>query len=310
MPQSYLGKRQLHVPVMVHEVLSLLVLDPDGVYADCTVGCGGHSAAILGKLSHQGRLIGLDRDGESLLAANEKLKAFGERVFLFNKDFRKLPDVLGKLSIRALSGVLFDFGISSYQLGLGRGFSYQEDAPLDMRFDSTKGATAADILNDYDQRRLAEILKVYGDVRNANRVALAIAEYRKKRPLSTTAHFASALKKVVPSRNPHASLARIFQAIRIAVNDELETIREGLAVAAHLLLPGARICAISYHSGEDRVVKHFMRSEVGFADGSRHRLELLTAKVVRPGRREIAANPGSRSARLRAARRPENEQIP
>jgi 16S rRNA (cytosine1402-N4)-methyltransferase len=295
---------------MVREVLSLLVHDPKGIYADCTTGCGGHAVAILGKLSHQGRLIGLDRDGESLLVANEKLKAFGERVFLFNKDFRKLPDVLEELSVKSLSGALFDLGISSHQLGLKRGFSFQEDAPLDMRFDSTSGATAAEILNTSDEKRLAEILKVYGDVRNANRVARAITEHRRREPLSTTAHLVRAVRKTVSPKHPHSSLARIFQAVRIAVNDELDAIREGLTLAASLLEPGGRLCVIAYHSGEDRIVKQLTREEVSFADGNRQRLELLTRKAIKPGRQEIAANPRSRSARLRAARRTENEQIP
>ncbi|UCF78314.1 MAG: 16S rRNA (cytosine(1402)-N(4))-methyltransferase RsmH [Candidatus Eiseniibacteriota bacterium] len=310
MPQSYLGRRQLHVPAMVREVLSLLVHDPDGTYADCTVGCGGHAVAVLGKLSHQGRLIGLDRDRESLLVANEKLKAFGERVFLFNKDFRRLPEVLRELSVKFLSGAFFDLGISSHQLASNRGFSFQEEAPLDMRFDSSAGVTAADILNTYDEKRLAEILKVYGDVRNANRLARAIATHRKKRSLSSTSHLVSAVSGVLPQRNLHASLARVFQAVRIAVNDELEAIREGLRLACASLCPGSRICVIAYHSGEDRIVKQLLREEVAFADGTRSRLELLTRKAVRPSKQEVATNPRSRSARLRAARRSENEQIP
>jgi len=295
---------------MVREVLSLLVHDPNGIYVDCTAGCGGHTVAILGKLSHQGRLIGLDRDKDSLLVANEKLKAFGERVFLFNKDFRKLPDVLEELSVKSLSGVLFDLGLSSYQLGLKRGFSFQEEAPLDMRFDSTTGTTAAEILNNSDETRLAEILRVYGDVRNADRVARSIVEHRKEKPLSTTAHLVTAVRRTISSKNPNSSLARIFQAIRIAVNGELDAIREGLAIATTFLARGGRICVIGYHSGEDRIVKQFMRGEATFADGSSSRLELLTHKVIRPSEQEVAANPRSRSARLRAARRLENEQIP
>ncbi len=252
----------------------------------------------------------MDRDSESLLVANEKLKAFGERVFLFNKDFRKLPDVLERLSESSLSGALFDLGLSSFQLDSRRGFSFKEDAPLDMRFDSTTGATAAEMLNNCDETRLAEILKMYGDVRNAKRVARAITEYRRRGSFSTTAHLVQAVRKTIPSRRPDSSLARIFQAIRIAVNDELEAIREGLSLAASFLEPGGRLCVIAYHSGEDRIVKQLTREEVAFADGSRRRLELLTRKAIKPGAQEIAANPRSRSARLRAARRTENEQIP
>ncbi|MBN1504235.1 MAG: 16S rRNA (cytosine(1402)-N(4))-methyltransferase RsmH [Candidatus Eisenbacteria bacterium] len=303
MPRSHLGRRQLHAPVMVREVLSLLVHDPDGVYADCTLGCGGHAAAILGKLSHQGRLIGLDKDGDSLLAANEELKAFGERVFLFRRDFRELPEVLRELSLGAVSGMLFDLGLSSFQLDADRGFSYQKDSPLDMRFDVNEGETAAEILNTRSEEELAELFRQHADLRHARRQARAIVEHRKRGALRTTKDLVVALRRATPSGNPHRALARVFQALRIAVNDELSAIRRALALDTPFLSPGGRVCVISYHSGEDRIVKHFMRENVVFADGLEGRLETLTRRVVRPQPDEVSQNPRSRSARLRAARR-------
>jgi len=283
--------------------LSFLVHDPDGVYADCTVGCGGHAAAILGKLSHQGRLIGLDKDGDSLLVANEELKAFGERVFLFRRDFRRLPEVLRDLSLDSVSGILFDLGLSSLQLDADRGFSYRKDSPLDMRFDGTEGPTAADILNTRSEEELAELFREHADLRHARRQARAIAEHRKRGALRTTGDLVVALRRATPPGNPHRALARVFQALRIAVNDELTAIREALALDTPFLRPGGRVCAIAYHSGEDRIVKQFMRQSVVFADGIEARLEILTRKVVRPQADEVAENPRSRSARLRAARR-------
>jgi 16S rRNA (cytosine1402-N4)-methyltransferase len=290
---------------MVREVQSLLVYDPDGVYVDGTVGCGGHAAAILGKLSHQGRLIGMDKDGESLLVANEKLKAFGERVFLFQEDFRRLPAVLKELSVDSVSGIFFDLGLSSLQLDADRGFSYQKDSPLDMRFDASKGATAADILNGYSEEELAELFRAHADLRHARRQARAIVENRKRGSLRTTGDLVVALRKAAPPGNPHRALSRIFQALRIAVNDELTAIRDALTTDTPFLCPGGRLCVISYHSGEDRIVKHFMRQNVVFADGLEEKLEVLTRKVVRPQADETAQNPRSRSAKLRAARRVE-----
>jgi 16S rRNA (cytosine1402-N4)-methyltransferase len=303
MPQSQPGKRQPHAPVMVREVLSLLVHDPDGIYVDCTLGCGGHAAAILGKLSRQGRLIGLDKDKDSFLVAGENLTAFGERASLFNRDFRELPDTLAELSLRSVSGILFDLGISSFQLNSERGFSFQKESPLDMRFDPARGATAAELLSTVEERRLAEIFRVYGDVRNANRLARLIVEFRKRRPILTTFHLVSAVQRAISPKTPRGSFARVFQALRIAVNDELEAVREGLRSCTSWLSPQGRLCVIAYHSGEDRIVKQFMRETLTFADGVESKLEVLTRKPLRPGRDEVLENPRSRSARLRAARR-------
>lgn len=280
---------------MVREILSLLVHDPDGTYVDCTLGCGGHAAAILGKLSHQGRLIGMDKDGASFLVAGENLRAFGERALLFNRDFRELPNTLADLSLRSVDGILFDLGISSFQLGSERGFSFQKESPLDMRFDPARGVTAAELLNTLEERRLVEIFRVYGDVRNARGLARSIVEFRRRQPFLTTLHLVSAARKVISHGNPHGSLARIFQALRIVVNDELDNVREGLGLAAPLLAPEGRLCVVSYHSGEDRIVKQFMRETLLLA--------ILTRKPLRPGRDEVVENPRSRSALLRAARR-------
>ena len=303
MPQSRPGKQQHHAPVMVREVLSLLVHDPDGTYVDCTLGCGGHAAAILGKLSRRGRLIGMDKDGVSFLVASENLKASGDRASLFNRDFRELPDTLAELSLSSVSGILFDLGISSFQLGSERGFSFQKESPLDMRFDPARGTTAAQLLNTIEEKRLVEIFRVYGDVRNAKRLARSIVEFRRRQPILTTSHLVSAVRKAISPRNPQGSLARLFQSLRIVVNDELDTLREGLRLCSSLLCPQGRLCVISYHSGEDRIVKQFMRETVPFADGAEDRLEILTRKPLRPGIDEVTENPRSRSALLRAARR-------
>jgi len=288
---------------MVREVLSLLVHDPDGTYVDCTLGCGGHAAAILGKLSRRGRLIGMDKDGVSFLVASENLKASGDRASLFNRDFRELPNTLTELSLGSVSGIFFDLGISSFQLSSDRGFSFQKESPLDMRFDPARGITAAELLNESEEGRLAEIFRVYGDVRNARRVARSIAEFRRKRPILTTPDLLSAVRRAIFPGNPHGSLARIFQALRIVVNDELDVLREGLRLATSLLGSQGRLCVISYHSGEDRIVKQFVRETIAFADGAEEKLEILTRKPLRPERDEVMENPRSRSARLRAARR-------
>ncbi|MFH0777337.1 MAG: 16S rRNA (cytosine(1402)-N(4))-methyltransferase RsmH [Candidatus Eisenbacteria bacterium] len=310
MPESGLGQRQLHVPVMVQEVLSLLVHDPNGTYVDCTLGCGGHAAAILGKLSHQGRLIGLDKDRDSVLVANEKLKAFGDRVFLFDRDSRDLPEILNGLGIESISGVLLDLGISSHQLDSERGFSFARTSALDMRFDSRSGVTAAEFLNTCGEEELTETLRLYGDVTSARRLARAVVEFRKRRPLATSLDLVSAVKSAVLSSNPNRCLARVFQSVRIRVNDEIGALREGLVRASGSLGLEGRLCVISYHSGEDRIVKQFMKSDVSFGDGRVERLELLTQGVLRPTQEEIFHNTRARSARLRAARRTGHEQIP
>ena len=289
---------------MVREVLSLLVHDPDGVYVDCTLGHGGHAAAILGQLSQRGRLVGMDKDGASFPFAVRNLAAFGERASLFNRDFRELPQALAELSLVSVSGVFFDLGISSFQLGSERGFSFQKESPLDMRFDPAGGITAAELLEKSDERQLAEMFRVYGDVRNAYRLARSIVEFRKARPILTTSDLVSAAKRAVSPRNPYRSLAMIFQSLRIAVNNELESLRDGLRECTSFLGHGGRLCVISYHSGEDRIVKQFVRGEVIFSDGREEKLEILTRKPLRPGRSEVLENPRSRSARMRAARRP------
>jgi 16S rRNA (cytosine1402-N4)-methyltransferase len=304
MPQGHLGKQQCHVPVMVSEVLSLLVHDPDGTYVDCTLGCGGHAVAILERLSHQGRLIGIDKDKDSLLVAGEKLRAFGERVLVFQSDFRRLPEVLERISAHSVSGILFDLGLSSYQLDADRGFSYQKDSPLDMRFDTSSGPNAAEILRSYNEEQLVELFRSHSDLRHARKLARTILEARRMGSITSTRQFVSVLRRRIPSRNPHRLLSRIFQALRIAVNDELEAIRQALRVNTPYLSPQGRLCVISYHSGEDRIAKHFMRESITFADSAEARLDILTRKVLRPSREEVLRNPRSRSARLRAARRP------
>lgn len=284
-----------HVPVLLEESMAFLNPQPGGIYIDCTVGTGGHTQEILDRTGPDGVVIGIDRDPRAIEMATERLAAFGSRFRPVRANFVRLAEVV-KESAAMVDGVLFDLGASSMQFDdAGRGFSYNEDAPLDMRMDPDAPVTAYDLVNGMGERELARIIWEYGEDRWASRISRFIVEKRRLKPIGTTAELVEIIKAAIPAsarrRGGHPA-RRTFQALRIATNGELDVIEPALRSAATMTRPGGRICAISFHSLEDRIVK---RTFLSMSEA-----RLLTRKPVVPGRREVEHNPRSRSARLRA----------
>jgi 16S rRNA (cytosine1402-N4)-methyltransferase len=287
-----------HVPVLVREALELLAVRPGGFYVDGTLGHGGHAAEILRGSGPSGRLLGVDKDSEVLEETRALLSPFGERVRLAHGDFRELPGLLGA---ERPDGILLDLGVSSLQLDRPeRGFSFRSEGPLDMRMDRTRPFSAEDIVNRTREEDLANLIYRYGEERASRRVARAIVAARKKARIRTTGELAAIVRGSVPrSRDGLDPATRTFQALRIAVNSELDGLGEALQALAACLAPRGRLVVIAFHSLEDREVKTTFR---GLAQGG---FRLLTRKPMRPGPEETAANPRSRSARLRAVEREE-----
>jgi 16S rRNA (cytosine1402-N4)-methyltransferase len=310
-----------HVPVLLGEVLNGLQVRPGGRHVDATVGGGGHANQILAASAPDGILLGLDRDPAALEVASDRLARYGDRVELVHASFAHLKEVARVHGFAGeqgsggtgVDGVLFDLGLSSLQLAdAERGFSFMADGPLDMRFDTTSGGpTAADLVNQLSAEELADILYRYGEERQSRRIARAVVEAR---PLRTTGELAQVIEQAVGRRRGRLHPATLtFQALRIAVNEELTTLEAALPQAVELLAPGGRLAVIAFHSLEDRIVKRFMRREskdcicppelpICTCD-HRASLNLVTRKPIRPSEEEVAANPRSRSARLRVATR-------
>lgn len=319
----------IHQPVMVEEAVTLLAPERGGLFADCTVGLGGHAEALL-RRGERARLLGLDRDPQALQLAAERLRPFGERVRLVRARFSELATALGNEALEG--GVLADLGVSSLQLDSGeRGFSLQHEGPLDMRMSGTGGGeetegfdagtgggeestSAFDLVNEAPEEQLQQIFSEFGEERMARRIAQTIASARVQRPVRTTRELRELVYRAKGGRRKEGridSATRVFQALRIAVNEELQELERLLGEAVRLMRPDGRLVVISYHSLEDRLVKHRFR---GWADPARDPLtgrqreeerivELLTKKALRPSEEEIAVNPRARSARLRAARK-------
>lgn len=280
-----------------------------GVYVDATVGGGGHAERILA-VGKNVRLVGLDRDAEAIQEARKRLKQFGSRARLIQSNFAELQS----LDLGELDGVLFDLGVSGHQFDTAeRGFSFAREGPLDMRLDRSQGRTAADIVAEASEKELETILREYGDEKQARRVAAEIVNERRARPIRTTKHLAEVVERVV-RRSPRDKIApatRSFMALRIAVNNELENVKAGLKAALERLKPGGRLAVISFHSGEDRIVKSFMQREsrdclcppevIHCQCGHRRSLAVLTRKPVTPTAEEVRRNPRARSAKLRVA---------
>ena len=289
-----------HQPVMVAEVLSLLDPGRGGVFVDCTTGLGGHSGALL---THGAtKLLALDRDAEALRIAGERLAEFSDRVELIHADYRQLASVLDARSIAAVNGILADLGVSSMQLDAeGRGFSFRRDEPLDMRMDQSQGPTAADLIADVEETELANVIFEFGEERHSRRVARALVQARQRARIDTTGALADIVRRAVPTRGYQRidPATRTFQAIRIWVNRELEGLDTFLTGAARRLLAGARFAVITFHSLEDRIVKHTFRGLAAAGEA----WQVLTRKPVIPGEDEIARNPRARSAKLRAIER-------
>lgn len=302
-----------HIPVMLREVVEALAPRDGGIYVDGTFGRGGYSRVILESAKTQ--VVGIDRDPEAIEAGQEAVRAYGSRLRLIHGAFGDMKELLARENIREVDGVTLDLGVSSPQIDTpARGFSFQEDGPLDMRM-SRQGRTAADIVNESGEKELADIIFNLGEERFARRVARQIVASRKENPITRTVSLAAIVRSVVPrSKDGVDPATRTFQALRIAVNDELGELTRGLEAAEKILRPEGRIAVVSFHSLEDRCVKNFLRSRSDSAPrGSRHAPEsesfvkptfrLLTRKPSLPSAAEIEANPRSRSARLRAAER-------
>ena len=309
-----------HVPVLVEETLRFLEPERGGLFVDCTVGLGGHAAALLER-GPEARLLGIDRDPQALAVAAERLAGCGERVRLVAADFHRFAEVVAGAfggAAPPLAGVLADLGVSSLQLDTpGRGFSFRFDGPLDMRMGGSE-MTAEEIVNRYSEADLERIFREYGEERQARRVARAVVETRREAPITTTAELKAVIERAKRvgerRRSPEGRVdpaTRVFQALRIEVNQELAGLGDFLDQAVRLLETGGRLVVISYHSLEDRIAKHGLRhlarGEVDRVTGrplaETRLIEVLTSKPVRPGEAEVSFNPRSRSARLRAARR-------
>jgi 16S rRNA (cytosine1402-N4)-methyltransferase len=302
----------MHEPVMLEECLAGLQVQRGGRYVDCTVGGGGHAGAIMEEASPGGRLLGIDADPHAVKVAKARLKPYGGDVILVNENFKFLENICTRHGFRPVNGVLLDLGMSSLQLEeSGRGFSFQQDSPLDMRFSETQSITAADIVNTYEERQLAQLIFRYGEERRSRQIARRIVE---KRPLHTTIELARVVAQAVGgARGRIHPATRTFQALRIAVNQELENLELVLDQTLNVLGSGGRLVVISFHSLEDRLVKTFFRREEqacvcppdapACVCDHTPRLRALGRKAIKPSLLEARSNPRSRSARMRVGER-------
>lgn len=292
----------MHQPVMLKEVISSLNLKTGDVVLDATVGLGGHSKEILKRILPDGSLIGLDQDRSAILIAETSLKDFSPNFKILNENFRNLEKILSKEGIKSLDAAIFDVGVSSYQLDdAQRGFSLKSDARLDMRMDPRAKISAYDIVNEYKEEDLADIIYKFGEERFSRRIARRIIEGRKSKPIETTMELAEIVRGAVGNKHKKGRIdpaTRTFQAIRIAVNDELNALEEGIKEAVSYLGLGARIAVISFHSLEDRIVKNLFKGYAGLGV-----LKIITKRPLVPQDEEMAVNPRSRSAKLRIAER-------
>jgi 16S rRNA (cytosine1402-N4)-methyltransferase len=302
----------IHLPVLLDEVIAALQPRRGGRFVDCTVGLGGHAAAILEEILPSGRLLGIDADPEAIRISKDRLSRYGDTVTLVNDNFINLEAICERYHIHPVDGILFDLGVSSLQLDTAeRGFSFHLDAPLDMRFDPEQGLTASDIVNRFSEQELAKLIERYGEERHSRRVARHIVQ---NRPVATTAELARLVEQAVNGKRARIHPAtRTFMALRIAVNNELQNLELALKQTLNLLRPGGRLTVLSYHSLEDRIVKQFMRyaassclcppGTIVCRCGHVPTLKLISRKVIKPTSLEIESNPRSRSAKLRVAER-------
>jgi 16S rRNA (cytosine1402-N4)-methyltransferase len=302
----------VHIPVLLDEVIEGLQARRGGDFVDCTVGLGGHAAAIMEKISPSGRLLGIDADPEAIKVSQDKLSNYGEAVTLVNDNFVNLEAICERYHFHPVDGILFDLGVSSLQLDTAeRGFSFHLDAPLDMRFNSGQELTASDIVNSFSEQELARLIERYGEEHHSRRIARNIVQ---NRPVATTVELARLVEQVLGGKRTKIHPAtRTFMALRIAVNSELQNLELALNQTPNLLRPGGRLTVISYHSLEDRIVKQFMRyaassclcppGTVICRCGHVPTLKLISRKVIKPTSLEIESNPRSRSAKLRIAER-------
>ena len=301
-----------HIPVLLQEAIEALAVQPGGRYIDCTLGAGGHAAAILAKSSPGGQLLGIDATPEAIELAKSKFEAYSSSILLVNENFVNLEAICIKHDFLPVHGILFDLGLSSLQLNShSRGFSFQYDAPLDMRLSPNQKVTAADIVNTSSETELAHLIKTYGEEAHSHQIAYHIGQ---ERPITTTLQLVQVIEQAVGGRRGRLHPAtKTFQALRIAVNHELEHLEAALKQAVNLLGFDGRLVVISYHSLEDRIVKHFMQQESKDCIcppsvptcicGHKAYLRLINKRVITPSLTEVQLNPRSRSAKLRAAER-------
>ena len=309
----------MHTPVLADEVMSMLAPAPGSLQIDATLGGGGHTERILEATDPDGRLLGIDADGAAIARVDGRLRPrFGDRLVLRQANFRELATIAREAGFERVDGALFDLGLSSDQLAdTDRGFGFRAGGPLDMRFDTRRGVPASELLASLDVNELTALFRRYGEEPKAGRIARAIVDARRGAPIATAEELAALVERVLPPnpRQPRRThpATRVFQALRIAVNEELDALEAGLAAALDLLRPGGRLVVLSYHSLEDRIVKRFLAAERRgcvcppeipvCVCGRNPRLRLLTRPSLTPTAEEIAANPRARSARMRAAER-------
>ena len=302
-----------HVSVLLNETIDGLNINPDGIYVDGTLGGGGHAYEVCKRLSDKGRLVGIDQDGEALEAAREHLKEFEDKITLVRSNYCEIDTILKDLDIDKVDGIVLDLGVSSYQLDTAeRGFSYRVDAPLDMRMDQRQKMTARDIINDYSESELYRVIRDYGEDRFAKNIAKHIVAERKKAPIETTGQLNEIISHAIPMKvrktSGHPS-KRTFQAIRIELNHELDVLRDTLDDMIELLNPGGRLCIITFHSLEDRIVKSSFRKNENPCTCPSHfpvcvcgnvsKGKVITRKPILPSEEELEVNSRSKSAKLR-----------
>ncbi|SHF42111.1 16S rRNA (cytosine(1402)-N(4))-methyltransferase RsmH [Desulforamulus putei] len=304
-----------HVSVLLKESIEGLKINPRGIYVDCTLGGAGHSIEILRHLGPEGQLIGIDQDPAAIANAAEKLQGFAGQFRVVQRNFSQLKHVLDELAIPAIDGALFDLGVSSYQLDTPeRGFSYMHDAELDMRMAPDQPFSARDLVNQLSEEELTDIIRRYGEERWAKRIASFIVAERKRQPITTTGKLVEVIKAAIPANarreGPHPA-KRTFQALRIAVNHELDILSQAVQDAVEVLKPGGRICVITFHSLEDRIIKDTFKELANpctcppsfpvCACGRQPQIKIITGKPIEPSREEVKNNPRARSAKLRIA---------
>ncbi|MDD4909883.1 MAG: 16S rRNA (cytosine(1402)-N(4))-methyltransferase RsmH [Candidatus Omnitrophica bacterium] len=291
-----------HKPVMYKEAIEYLDPKPGDIIIDATVGLGGHTEELIKRVRPGGRVIGIDRDEESLSYAGDRLKDYADSLLLVHGDFRQIDEIMRKLGIDKVDGILYDFGLSSFQIqDAKRGFSFNREGPLDMRMDRNSYISAYDLVNNLTESEISNILKLYGQERWHNRIARFVVQERSRSPISTTTQLSNIVLRSMPYHRGHWHIhpaTRTFMALRIAVNRELEAIDSSLIKSADLLNKGGRICAISFHSLEDRIVKNNFKKLA-----KEGRLKIVTAKPLRPSFLEIRENRRARSAKFRVAER-------
>ena len=306
-----------HVSVLLKETIEQLNIRPDGIYVDGTLGGGGHAFEVCKRLSDRGRFIGIDQDADAIVAAGERLKEFGDRVTIVRSNYCNMRQELQKLGIDRVDGILLDLGVSSYQLDTAaRGFTYREDAPLDMRMDQRRKQTARDIVNGYSEAELYRVIRDYGEDKFAKNIAKHIVSAREKKPIETTGELSEIIKGAIPARvrmNGGHPAKKTFQAIRIELNGELEVLKDTLDDMIDLLNPGGRICVITFHSLEDRIVKTIFKTNENPCTcpsnfpvcvcGNKPKGRLAVKKPIVPGEEELKENKRSKSSKLRVFER-------